>query len=81
LPISVIPLNPWQVSYDLLKGEASMDSSGQIAASRIASAFVTRTSKETMGWWHLSTAALTIWITRHWTAGQISATLAQEDSC
>jgi hypothetical protein len=33
--------------------------------------------RRSMGWWHLSGAALTIWLTRNWSTGELLAKVAE----
>jgi hypothetical protein len=77
-PISVHPLTPWSYALDGARS-GSMSSTGAAeAAWLIARHYNAEHLKNRhMLWWHLSGAALTIWITRNWTADQIVLTAAE----
>jgi hypothetical protein len=81
LPVSVVPLNPWGYTAMMFRGESRFVGNGQVAAWQIVRAHNSRHLPGGTGWWHLSGAALTIWVTRHWTGEQIAATLARDDLC
>jgi hypothetical protein len=74
--ISIEPLSPWRyVAALIMSGrEQSLLGSGADAAWLIARNYNSSHLKDRHTiYWHLSGAALTIWITRHWTADQILA--------
>jgi len=81
LPLEVEPLNPWGVAGRLLWGTHRQKNAGETAAWQVARAHNLAHPVGTMGWWHLSGSALTIWITRHWSAEEIGATLARDNLC
>jgi hypothetical protein len=81
LPIAVVPLNPWGFATQFLLGDGQFHGTGQYAAMRVAQAHNHKHVSGGMGWWHLSGAALTIWVTRNWTAEQIAATLVRDEIC
>ena len=81
MPVAVEPMNPWRVAGRFLWGDPRHNKSGEIAAWQIARAHNSEHPVGTMGWWHLSGAALTIWITRHWSAEEIGATLVRDNLC
>jgi hypothetical protein len=65
----------------LFWGETRFAGAGQLAAWQIARAHNSDHPVGGMGWWHLSGAALTIWVTRHWSGEQIGATLVRDRLC
>lgn len=81
LPVSVVPLNPWGVAAGFFWGDGQMHGAGQYAAMRVARAHNDQHVSGGMFWWHLSGGALTIWVTRNWTAEQIAATLVRDELC
>src|SRR5690606_19789629 len=80
-PIRVSPTKPWRFVGKFLFRNFIGTSPGEHAAWRIASAhnFAHPVGNATS--WHTSGAALTIWITRHWSAEQIGATLVRDGLC
>lgn len=59
-------------SYLLAWGTATPPDPGELVAWRVASDHLLAHRRSTgMFWWHLSGAALTIWITRNWSTEQI----------
>ena len=81
LPLVVVPLNPWGVTAGVLSGDGQFHGTGQYAAMQVARAHNYKHVSGGMGWWHLSGAALTIWVTRSWTGEQIAATLVRDQLC
>jgi hypothetical protein len=81
LPLTVSPLNPWGYTAKVLSGASDLDSAGAIAAWQVASVHNATNPVGNTGWWKLSGAALTIWITRQWSAEQIGATLVRDNLC
>ncbi|MDH7453706.1 hypothetical protein QF205_11605 [Luteimonas composti] len=80
-PIAVTRLNPWGVAARLLFGDPLRAAPGERASWQIAR---THNAAHPVGnnlWWHTSGTALTIWITRNWSAEQIGATLARDGLC
>jgi hypothetical protein len=80
-PVSVVPLNPWGYTAKFFSGAARLEGSGQLAAWQIVRAHNHKHLPPGMRWWHLSGAALTIWVTRHWSGEQIAATLVRDNLC
>lgn len=82
LPLSVYTLNPWQWLISFHDLDIQHRPPGERAA-----AFVARRhnagNPQTRNsfWWHASNAALMIWITRHWTAEQLGATVVRDGLC
>lgn len=80
-PIVVRATNPWSVAGKFLFGDPLRTTPGERSAWRIAR---THNASHPVGnnlWWHTSGVALTIWITRHWSAEQIGATLVRDSLC
>lgn len=80
-PGAAVATNPWSVAGNLLFGSPRHVKSGEHAAWRIASAHNAGSPLQSSTAWHISGSALTIWITRHWSAEQIGATLARDQLC
>lgn len=67
---SIAVLNPY--TYILTLKRPSPSHPGVLAAWLVARKHLLVHRRHLgMGWWHLSGAALTIWITRHWSSEQI----------
>jgi hypothetical protein len=79
--VQVVPLNPWGYTVRVLAGDTGFEGSGQLSAWLIARAYNVEHLPKGMKWWHLSGAALTIWVTRNWSAEQIAATLIRDQLC
>ena len=79
-PATVHPLNPWGVTARLLLADLRAKP-GERAAWQIAKSHNISHPVGSNLWWHTSGSALTIWITRNWSADQISATLARDGLC
>ena len=85
-PITVEPLSPWAyVSFILEDPKRAAAEGGVDAAWVIARQYnAHHLEKRSSTWWHLSGAALTIWITKHWTSDQVlsaaAALVRQSDS-
>lgn len=80
-PIMVQSINPWGVVGNLLFGDPLRATPGERAAWRIASSHNASHPVGNNLWWHTSGTALTIWITRHWSAEQVGATLVRDSLC
>jgi len=75
-PIVVRPSNPWIYIGEVL-GKFTPDA-GTYAAWLVAGEFNRNHLKQhQMLWWHLSGAALTIWVTRNWSSDQIVVAAAE----
>lgn len=81
LPVEVKATNPWSVAIKLMAGDSFSPSPGERAAWRIASNYNAAHRQGGNTWWHMSGAALTIWITRQWSVEQIGATLVRDSLC
>ncbi|HZX78175.1 hypothetical protein [Lysobacter sp.] len=80
-PLRMRPLNPWHVSTRFLSDDPLGWEPGEYAASRIA---MKHNIEQLAGGhfrWHVSNTALTIWITRHWSAEQLYATALHHGVC
>jgi hypothetical protein len=80
-PVSVQATNPWGFVGKFMFGNPLRTTPGERAAWRIASTHNARRPVSSKTWWHASGAALTIWITRHWSGEQIGATLVRDGLC
>jgi hypothetical protein len=80
-PLTVVPLNPWGYTAELLWGTPGFEEAGQLAAWQVVHDYNNKHLSRRMIWWHLSGAALTIWVTRHWSGEQIAATLVRDNLC
>jgi len=80
-PVVVRATNPWGVAGKFLFGNPLRTTPGERSAWRIASTHNASHSVGSNLWWHTSGVALTIWITRHWSAEQIGATLVRDGLC
>lgn len=57
------------------------DQAGALVAWRVASAYIYEHKRyKGMGWWHLSGAALTIWLTRNWSTEQLLTAAAHSSA-
>jgi hypothetical protein len=72
-PVAIRVLNPWTYAASLVTNDIDFSSyNGSTAAWVIARNYNSSHLKDRrMTFWHLSGAALTIWVSRHWTAEQI----------
>src|SRR5690242_12748967 len=75
-PIKAEPLNPYRYALALLTGDPLPP--GSRLAWLVAGNYNASNLKNKRMWlWHMSGAALTIWLTRHWTTEQRVAKAAQ----
>ena len=81
LPVAVEANNPWKVASKFLFGNPMRTTPGERAAWKIASNYNAAHRMGNNTWWHTSGVALTIWITRQWSAQEIGATLVKENLC
>ncbi len=81
LPIYVKATDPWTYTSRFFFSEPLQATPGERAAWRIASSHNITHRMGNNTWWHTSGAALTIWLTRHWSAQQIGATLVRDNLC
>jgi hypothetical protein len=72
-PVALRVLNPWTYAASLVTDDTNLSSDdGSAAAWVVARNYNSNHLKDhRMTFWHLSGAALTIWVSRHWTAEQI----------
>lgn len=80
-PLRMRPLNPWHVSTRFLSDDPLGWEPGEYAASRIAMRHNVEQLAGGHFRWHVSNTALTIWITRHWSAEQLYATALHHGLC
>jgi hypothetical protein len=81
MPVALAPLNPWSVAASIIWGDYRNRSAGETAAWQVARTHNAEHRVGGMWAWHLSGAALTIWITRNWSAEQIGATAIRDNLC
>ena len=76
------PVNPVQYVWLLMTCEnvdVCLDEyPGLRVAGRVAQAYLSRQEPTRAIWWHLRSAALGIWLTRHWSAEQLLAQIVEE---
>jgi hypothetical protein len=77
------PMNPWRFAAQFFDKDAMQKKVPEVEreAYWIARSHLWRQPRYGMLRWHLSSAALTIWITRHWSAAQIADTARKEEFC
>jgi hypothetical protein len=82
--ISVEPTSPWDYVIAFSSADPRAVSDGTKAASLVARSYnLSHLKRQQTMWWHLSGAALTIWITRHWTSDDVlraAAAIAAEEA-
>ena len=70
--ISVRAMNPWAFAAKFHFKTMSKRNAGERAAWFVARNHnIKHLGNRRMTWWHISGAALTIWLTRHWTAEEL----------
>ena len=80
--LGVRPVNPYE--FAILLSCAPIDAClaqhpGLAVASHVAQAYLRGQPPTRAAWWHLQSAALSVWLTRHWTAEQLLAYLVRSD--
>ncbi|EZP45267.1 putative transmembrane protein [Stenotrophomonas sp. RIT309] len=77
------PINPWSFTAQFFDKDAMKKKVPDVEreAYWIARRHLWRQPQHDMLRWHLSSTALAIWITRHWSAAQIADTARKEDFC
>lgn len=77
------PMNPWRVVAQFFDQDARKAKVPAVEqeAYWVARRHLMRQPRHGMLRWQLSSTALTIWITRHWSAAQIADTARKEDFC
>ncbi|MFL0335874.1 hypothetical protein [Stenotrophomonas maltophilia] len=77
------PMNPWHFAAQLFGKDAMQKKVPGVEreAYWVARRHLWRQPRHGMLRWQLSGTALTIWITRHWSAAQIADTAKKEDFC
>jgi len=78
-----LPMHPWSFATQFFDKDAMKKKVPDVEreAHWIARRHLWRQPQHDMLRWHLSSTALTIWITRHWSAAQIADTARKEDFC
>ncbi len=81
--ISVEPISPWHYLIASVRTGRESVSGGTLAAWLVARNYNrSHLKRHASIWWHLSGAALTIWLTRNWTSDAVlrtAAVLAAQD--
>lgn len=77
----VEPLDPWTAIADLAWRDPLQARPGARAAAHLARVHLRRDRSRSNLDWHFEQLALTIWITRHWTAPELAAMLAARGVC
>ncbi|MEN5099216.1 MULTISPECIES: hypothetical protein [Stenotrophomonas] len=76
------PMTPWSFTTRFFDPEALKKATDvEREAFWVARRHLMRQPRHDMLRWHLSSTALTIWITRHWSTAQIADTARKEDFC
>lgn len=66
------PMNPYSLAIALLAAPEARTPPGQLITWWLASGHLREHQRHKgMGWWHLSGAALAIWVSRNWTSEEI----------
>lgn len=68
-----VPLSPYSYLYDAFISKGQTDRNTRIAWWVASDYLINQDSGQRMLWWHLSGAALTIWLTGNWTEQQMTA--------
>lgn len=70
--ISVEPISPWDYVMIIASADPQAVTGGIEAASLVARSYnLSHLKRQQTMWWHLSGAALTIWLTRNWTSDDV----------
>ncbi|MEG2802984.1 hypothetical protein [Stenotrophomonas sp.] len=76
------PMNPWGFTMRFFDaGPPKKQDEVEVEAFWVARQHLDRQPQHATVRRHLSTTALAIWITRHWSAAQIADTASKEDAC
>lgn len=73
--------NPWRYTFASFSTPMEQAAPVNHEAAWVAARHLMRGPRMRTGKWHLANAALTIWITRHWSATQIADTARAEAFC
>jgi hypothetical protein len=76
-PLLVEPLSPWSYFPSLILAHPRPMPGADVAWIIARHYNTTHLQDRHMIWWHISGAALTIWLTRNWTGEQVLATAAE----
>ena len=72
--LRVAPMNPYGFAWRVLSGDGS-SSRGETLAYWVSREYMWTQPRRSMAGWHLSNAALTIWLTRHWAGEELATAL------
>jgi hypothetical protein len=72
--LRVEPMNPYGFVGRFIAGDPA-PVPGETLAYWVSREHIWTQPRRSMLWWHLSNAALTIWLTRHWTAEELASAL------
>ncbi|HEY9105462.1 MAG TPA: hypothetical protein VIN58_02200 [Roseateles sp.] len=67
------PMNPYEYVILFFTHDVLAPHPRELMTAWVASDHNLKQPRTGMGWWHLSDAALTIWLTRHWTTEEIAS--------
>lgn len=70
---AVEPLTPFSYLYDMVFLKVQNDGSRRVIGWVASDHLINQGQDLRMFWWHLSTASLSIWLSRNWTDQQITA--------
>ncbi|MEO6276581.1 hypothetical protein [Roseateles sp.] len=66
-------MSPYGVAWRLVSGDQPSVTPGETLAYWMARDYVWRLPRRNMSWWHLTTGAMTIWLTRNWSAEELAS--------
>ncbi len=70
-------MNPYSLALRLLTAPEARTPPGELLTWQVASSYLSEHNRHKgMGWWHLSGAALAIWLSRNWTSEEILSAVA-----
>lgn len=82
--VLVRPMSPWGYIMAIARGDPRALGGGAKAASLVARNYnLSHLKRPQTMWWHLSGAALTIWLTRNWTPDEVlgaAAAIAKQEA-
>lgn len=67
------PMNPYGYALRFLAGDGRAEPAESLAYWVAREHNWRQPSQRSMAWWHLSNAALSIWLTRHWTTEELAS--------
>ena len=80
-PFTVRRLDPVTLLYGKMFSRSLEAAPGERVAGRLALTHNAKSKHRSMFYWHLSGAALAIWITRNWTEEQIAGAAIRDRPC